>query len=164
MIRTCFIAAVILLSACTQKTKPSGPLITFRQAFLDSIIKGSDTSYSKPYKRPDFVKAEYYRSKTDSSVCQVMRDSANSVRQVIISRGNVRTYFAQYYANGQLIADLKQDVYGQNDGPATYYNENGTIKRAGNYSHGFSTGSWKEYDENGIITVVRYDSNGTRMN
>jgi len=94
-----------------------------------------------------------------------MRDSASHVRQVIITRHNVRTYFAQYYKNGQLIADLSTDEYGQNNGPATYYFENGAVKSSGNFLHGLSSGEWKEYNEEGKLTgSVKYDSNGSRIN
>ena len=163
MKRSYFVAVFILLTACNQKKHPSVPLIKFRQAFLDSIINKSDTFYTKPYKRPDFVTADYYRLK-DSSLVQVMRDSTKQVRQVLISRRNTRVYLAQYYANGQLMADLKTDEYGQFDGPAIYYYEDGSVQRKGNYAHGFSTGDWKEYDKNGEMKIVKFDAKGTRLN
>jgi antitoxin component YwqK of YwqJK toxin-antitoxin module len=133
------------------------------QAFVDSIIKNSDTTYSKPYKRPDFVTAEYYISKKDSTEAQIMRDSAKQIRQVLVSKKGVRNYYALYYPNGQLQADLKFDNYGQFDGPAAYYYESGAVKSAGNYKHGLSTGEWKEYDEGGAVSIVKYDANGVRI-
>ena len=152
-----------IFSCKEQKKVPAYKLKKVDQAFVDSIIKNSDTTYSKPYKRPDFVTAEYYISKKDSADAQIMRDSAKQIRQVLVSKKGVRTYYALYYSNGQLQADLKFDNYGQFDGPATYYYESGAIKSTGNYKHGLSTGEWKEYDESGTVSIIKYDTNGARI-
>ena len=95
---------------------------------------------------------------------QVMRDSATHVRQVVILKHGRRSYFAQYFANGQLIAKLALDPFGQYNGPATYYYENGKIMSEGNYKNGLSSGEWKELDKNGHVSIVKYDGNGTRVN
>lgn len=151
-------------ASCSHKnTGREAVLKTINQAFLDSTIKNSDSFYVKKYKRPDFVTAEYYVFRKDSALTQVMRDSAKQVRQVITTKKNVRTYFAQYYPNGQLIADLSFDPYGQYHGPALYYNMNGSIKSSGKYNHGLSTGTWQEFDDAGVVTKLKYDTNGVRI-
>jgi hypothetical protein len=152
-----------IISCKEQKKAPAHKLKKVDQAFVDAVMKNSDTTYSKPYKRPDFVTAEYYISKKDSTEAQIMRDSAKQIRQVLVSKKGVRNYYALYYPNGQLQADLKFDNYGQFDGPATYYYESGAVKSTGNYKHGLSTGEWKEYDENGTESIIKYDANGARI-
>ena len=130
---------------------------------LDSTARNSDSFYVKSYKRPDFVTAEYYVFRKDSALTQVMRDSAKQIRQVISTRKNIRTYFAQYYENGQIMATLSFDTNGQNHGPAIYYYSNGSIKSSGNYNHGLSTGTWQEFDDAGVVTKLKYDTNGVRI-
>ena len=83
------------------------------KAWLDSIIKHSDSTYTKPYYRTDFVTATYYLNKNDSTVCQLMKDSAGNIRQVIIAKKDTRIFFGSYYKNGQLQADLPLDEFGQ---------------------------------------------------
>ncbi len=158
---TILFTAIILFACNAKNNKPVYTLKKVNSIWLDSIIKNSDSNYSKSYKRADFVTAYYYIFKKDSSICQVMRDSANQVRQIIIAKKDKRTYFAQYYANGQQMLDVKLDGFGQyNDSAFTYY-ENGVLKTEGKYNHGFSIGKWKEYDDKGNIkSVLNYDSSG----
>jgi antitoxin component YwqK of YwqJK toxin-antitoxin module len=122
--------------------------------WLDSIIKNSDSSYTKPYFRTDFVTAGYYLNSKDSSLCQVMKDSAGIVRQVIIVRKEVRTFYGQYYTNGQLHAWLPFDDSGQYNGAAEFYYDNGKIKSSGVYTHGVKTGKWKNFSSTGVLTAV----------
>ena len=130
-------------------------------AWLDSIIKNSDSSYTKPYKRTDFVTASFYLDRKDSSVCQLMKDSAGIIRQIIIAKKGTRIFFAQYYSNGQLQADLPLDEFGQYHGPATYYNENGSIQSSGNYVHGLKFATWENNDSNGkLVSTESYDNDG----
>ena len=155
----------MLFSACRNiSSGVTYSLVKADTAFLDSVIKRSDTSFIKKYKRPDFVTAEYYLSRQDSTELQVMRDSLNKVRQVIMTHRNVRSLFAQYYENGQLQANLSFDSFGQYNGPAIYYYQNGAVKSEGNYMHGLSRGEWREFDETGKAVVIKYDANGARIN
>lgn len=129
--------------------------------WLDSIITSSDSNYVKPYRRSDFADAFFYLNKKDSSVCQLMKDSAGEIRQVIIAKKNVRAFFAQYYTNGQLQADLLLDEFGQFHNSATYYYQNGMIQSKGYYVHGFKSGKWENYNENGKLTGTEtFDENG----
>src|SRR6185369_4732764 len=81
------VIAATLLFSCTQHSNAPAPALkTVNTAWLDSIIKNSDSSYTKPYKRSDFVTAAFYLDKKDSSVCQVMKDSTGLIRQIIIAR------------------------------------------------------------------------------
>ena len=128
---------------------------------LDAFIKQSDSSYNKPYYRTDFVTAWYYINKKDSAVCQVMKDSANNIRQVIIAKKDVRTFFAAFYPNGQLQADLPLDGFGQYHGDATYYYPSGHTESSGTYEHGIKTGDWKYFDEKGkLLSTEKYDNSG----
>ena len=159
-----FLLAISGMVSCREQKKvPAYKMKKVDQALVDSIIKHSDTIWSKPYKRPDFVTAEYYVSKKDSTEAQIMRDSVKQIRQVLVSKNGMRSYYALYYPNGQLQADVNFDNYGQFDGPATYYYESGAVKSTGNYKHGLSTGEWKEYDEHGTAGIIKYDANGTRI-
>jgi antitoxin component YwqK of YwqJK toxin-antitoxin module len=156
------ILVLALLFGCTGQhpplPKPKNPI---NRAWLDSIIKASDSTYSKPYKRTDFATAVYYLNKKDSTVCQLMKDSADSIRQIIIAKNNIRTYFAQFYQNGQLQAYLPLDEFGQHHGTGTFYYQDGNIQSTGKFTHGIKTGEWKTFDENGKLTeTVKFDENG----
>jgi antitoxin component YwqK of YwqJK toxin-antitoxin module len=130
-------------------------------ARLDSIIKTSDSSYVKSYKRNDFVSASFYINKKDSTVCQVMKDSTGMVRQVILARKDTRIYFAQYFQNGQLQAKLPLDEFGQYHGSAVYYYSNGIVEDSGTYIHGLKNGQWKTFDSSGVlVSTGAYDKNG----
>ncbi len=152
-----FISA-LLLFGCTQKNGNAKILAT---PFIDAVIKQSDSSYEKPYYRTDFVTATYYTSKKDSTVCQLMKDSAGIIRQVVIVKNDTRIFFGTYYKNGQLQANLPLDEFGQYHGTGNFYYENGSLQSSGNYTHGFKTGSWKVYDETGKLTATdNFDSHG----
>jgi hypothetical protein len=157
--------AAITASCTNNNTKKETVLKKVDTVWLDSVMKNSDSTYSKKYRTVDFATADYYWFDKDSSVCQVMKDTANIIRQILISRKNTRTYFAQYYNNGQLIADVKLDNFGQPDGIALYYYHNGSIMRTGKYHHGLAVGEWKEFREDSqVFSIVKYDSNGVRKN
>lgn len=156
------ISGSMLFSCKEQKVKQGIKAInTIDRTWLDSVIKASDSSYSKPYKRTDFVTAYYYVNSKDSSICQVMKDVLDTIRQVIIARKNVRSYFAQYYANGQLQASLPLDESGQYNGNAVYYHEDGTKESEGQYTHGLKTGEWMNYNkEEKFLSTDRYNADG----
>ena len=93
-----------------------------------------------------------------------MKDSADKIRQIIISKKDTRIFFGSYYKNGQLQANLPLDKFGQFDGTGNFFYEDGSLQSTGNYSHGFKTGEWKVYDEKGKITATdSYDNNGNIM-
>ena len=154
-----------MIFGCIDKNKKNiTSTKNINHAWLDSIIKNSDSSYSKPYYRTDFVTAVFYVNKKDSSVCQLMKDSVGSIRQVIIVKHNVRSFFAQYFANGGLQADLPLDAFGQYYGTGKFFYQDGSLQSSGNYNHGFKTGEWKVFDEKGKITNTDfYDNNGNIM-
>ena len=157
-----FIAAWVMISGCAQRSPNSTAKIkTADIAWLDSVVKNSDSSYVKPYKRDDFVTATSYVNKKDSSVCQVMKDSAGTIRQIIIARKDIRVFFAQYFTNGQLMAQLPLDQFGQYHGTSTYYYKNGSIQTTGDYIHGIKTADWENFDEHGkLLSSETYDQNG----
>jgi antitoxin component YwqK of YwqJK toxin-antitoxin module len=152
---------MLALTSCNDNNKP--PFVhtkKINEQWLDSITKNSDSSFIRNYHRTDFVTAAYYISNKDSTICNVMRDSLNYVRQIIISKNDKRIYFAQYYANGQQVMETKLDSYGQYNDSAFSYYENGVLKSEGIYKHGLSVGIWKEYNEKGDLKrILNYDSN-----
>lgn len=153
--------AVFLIS-CSSSNKDLKP---GSKEWLNDLIKKSDTTYQKPYFRRDFVTAYYYENRKDSMVCQVMKDSAGVTRQLLVTQKGVRSFYAQYYANGQLQADLPLDTGGQFDGPVTNYYENGEVESKGAYTHGLKTGEWKSYDSTGkLIATDTFDEKGQVIN
>jgi antitoxin component YwqK of YwqJK toxin-antitoxin module len=156
LINLCVIA--FLLGGCG--VKKTGPKKIDVQ-WLNEIKKNSDSIYTKPYYRTDFVTAEYFCNRKDSSICQIMKDSSGAIRQVIMTKKNSRTFFAQYYKNGQLQADLPLDNFGQYNGESTSYFENGKVQSLGEYVHGLKIGDWKIYDTTGkLLFVEAYNKNG----
>lgn len=156
-----FILIVICLCQCKSVRHGEKEVNVIRKEFLDSVKKNSDTTYTKPYRNNEFVFADYYINRKDSTLCQVMRDSASHVRQVIITRKSSRVFTAEYYSNGQLKALLPLDSDGKFDGLSKSYYENGCLKSKGAYYHGFYSGRWEQYNIDGDITrVEEYDRNG----
>ncbi len=154
-----FTILILSLFGCAEKNDNEKKL---PGSFIDSIIKHSDSSYQKPYYRTDFVTASYYINKKDSTVSQFMKDSAGKIRQIIIAKKNIRTFFAQYYPNGNLQANLPLDAFGQYHGTGSFFYEDGSLQSSGNYNHGFKKGDWKVYDEKGRLTATdAYDENGS---
>jgi hypothetical protein len=152
------LATAIVIFSCNH---PKMPATKLDKDWLNSIIEKSDSSYSKPYYRTDFVTAVYYINKKDSTVCQMMKDSAGLTRQIIITKKDIRIFFGDYYSNGQLQADLPLDNFGHYHGPATYYYKNGIIQSRGNYTNGLKNGKWDNYDEKGKLTSLEeFDPNG----
>lgn len=155
-----FLASVVFFS-CNQKSKETVPMLTVNLKMLDSIRQHSDSIYEKPYKRTDFVTAEYFVSKKDSTTTQVMKDSSGAIRQVLIEKAKRRIYIAAFYSNGQQQYKVNLDGFGQYDGTAEEYNPNGSIKRSGIYNHGLHTGKWKNFDEEGkYLSTDEYNENG----
>ncbi len=154
-------ALMIVLYACSGNA-PAAKLTTLDKNWLDSIKKKSDTSWVKPYRNEEFAVSEYYIDKTDSIVTQVMKDRQGMIRQIIIARyDQIRLFFAEYFANGQLMASLPLDSAGHYNGNGKYYYENGRVKSEGSFSHGLFNGKWKNYDTTGrLLNVDEYDSNG----
>ena len=153
-----FFATLIFICSCSQKNDNAKILAP---SFIDSIIKNSDSSYNKSYYRSDFVTATYYINKKDSTVCQLMKDSAGIIRQIIIAKKEVRIFYGSYYKNGQLQANLPLDKFGQYHGNGSFYYEDGSLQSNGNFTHGFKTGAWQVYDKKGKVTATdNYDNNG----
>jgi antitoxin component YwqK of YwqJK toxin-antitoxin module len=153
---------IIVFNSCHHKDKETNKIMKVNTNWLDSIKQKSDTSWKKPYRNNEFVTSEYYIDKKDSIVTQLMKDSAGTIRQIIIAKyDNIRLFFAEYYANGQLKASLPLDGMGKYNGQAKYYYQNGQVKSEGTFIHGFFSGKWKNYSENGrLISKDEYDENG----
>jgi antitoxin component YwqK of YwqJK toxin-antitoxin module len=153
---------IIVFNSCYHKDKEDKKIIKVDTNWLDSIKRKSDTSWIKPYRNNEFVTSEYYIDKKDSIVTQLMKDSAGTLRQIIIAKyDNIRLFFAEYYANGQLKAKLPLDNMGKYNGQAKYYYQNGQVKTEGTFTRGFFSGEWKNYDKNGkLISKDEYDEDG----
>lgn len=155
------IAGCFLLVGCNSKKNNSQQLIRVDDKWLDSVRRSGDTAYVKKYGTSRFAKAEYYLNKKNAVICQVMKDSTDSIRQIIITKNNRRSFFEEYYPNGQLIARLPLDSFGQYHGPSKYYYLNGLVESAGDYKNGLKTGIWKNNNGSGkLISTSEYDTNG----
>lgn len=146
---------------CHSKKKASLKLLRLDHQWLDSVKKSCDSVYTRKYGTTKFAIAEYFINKKDGIVCQVMKDSLDAVRQIIISKKSRRSFFAEYYSNGQLMAQLPLDSFGQYHGRSIYYYEEGVIESEGEYSNGLKKGAWKNYPKNGKgFTINEYNQNG----
>jgi antitoxin component YwqK of YwqJK toxin-antitoxin module len=150
---------IFLIYSCGKKTHCKK--ISVNQSMLDSVQKKSDTSYTKRYRNQEFATAEYYINRKDTTVCQVMKDTAGQIRQIIMAKRQTRLITAEYYANGQLKAYLPLDREGRFEGTGEFYFENGCVKNNGIFRKGFYSGEWKNYDEKSrFVSTDQYDSNG----
>lgn len=151
----------ISLFSCSEH-KAGHQVIGVNKTWLDSIMAKADTSWVKPYRNNEFVTSEYYIDTKDSIVTQLMKDSSGRIRQILIAKyDQVRLFYGEYYANGQLKASLPLDSAGRYHGHSRSYYEDGTIKAEGDYRHGFLSGEWKNFDEKGkLVRMDLYDSTG----
>ena len=155
------ITVVFFLISCNTNQPATPQLTGVNYKWLDSVRQAADTTYTKKYGTIKFATAQYFISKKDSTLCQVMKDTAGIIRQVIVTKHNRRTIFAEYYANGQLMAQLPLDSFGQYHGAAKYFYQNGLTQSRGTYKAGLKTGQWKNYNEMGKpFSTSEYDTNG----
>jgi antitoxin component YwqK of YwqJK toxin-antitoxin module len=155
------ILSSIFFMSCNDERNVTPKLVGVNHDWLDSVMKSSDTNYVKKYGTAKFANAEYYINKKDTTFCQVMKDASDSVRQIILTKNNRRSFFTEFYPNGQLIAQLTLDTFGQYNGPSKYYYQNGIIESEGEYNNGLKKGNWKNYNESGkLLTITEYNSNG----
>jgi antitoxin component YwqK of YwqJK toxin-antitoxin module len=157
-----FLILPVMIFGCSEHSTSKKEVLKVKKEWLDSIIKKSDTSWVKPYRNNEFVTSEYYVDRKDSIVTQLMRDSAGTIRQINIAKyDQVRLFFAEYYANGQIKANIPLDGAGKNHGQGKYYYEDGQVKAQGSFVHGFFMGTWKNYNQNGkMISTDQYNNNG----
>ena len=159
------VLVLLLATACKQDDDQqafSGNKLN--KAWLHRLIARSDSSYTKPYFRRDFATASYYINKKDSTLAQVMRDSSDRVRQVIIETKGVRSFSAQFYPTGYAVAMAGLDSRGQLHGKATVLYPDGRVKSSGQYENGFHSGVWKTYDENGkLVLEEEYGTQGQTL-
>lgn len=151
----------LFISSCaSNEKKTQQPLTGVNYHLLDSIKGLADTTYAKKYGTIKFANAVYFINRKDSTVCQVMKDTADSIRQIIVTQKGKRSYFEEYYPNGQQVAFFQFDSLGQYNDSAKYFYENGLLESAGQYKNGFKTGSWLNYNAQGmLISTNEYDSN-----
>lgn len=152
---------MFFLFGCSAKKSKVPFAIRVNYNWLDSIKLASDSAYIKKYATNKFANATYYLKYKEAIICQVMKDTEDTIRQIIITKNNKRNFVAEYYANGQLVANQPLDSFGQYNGAATYYYQNGLIESKGDYAHGLKKGIWENYSLNGKLTVkAKYDCNG----
>lgn len=156
------ILILLTIASCQTQQKAGKESITISKAWIDSIIQKSDTSWTKPYRNNTFVTAAYYVNRKDSNVTQLFKDSLGNIRQVIIAKyDQIRLFFGEYNANGQLMNAYTMDSLGKFNGFTKQYFESGIVKSSGNYVHGFRNGKWNNYDDAGkLISIDIYDNNG----
>jgi antitoxin component YwqK of YwqJK toxin-antitoxin module len=162
LLRTRNIFILILAIAgvgCRHKQHCQGTALN--SSLIDSLKNHSDTSYTKKYRPNEFATVEYFLNRKDSTVGQLMKDSAGTTRQIIFTKRSIRTYYAEFYSNGQLKATLLLDSAGNYHGSAIYYFENGCVKSKGKFHHGLYAAEWKNYDSKGkLVYLEEYDNNG----
>ena len=155
---------LILSVGCKTKKLPQPIKSTFDHSLIDSIKSKADTFYSSRYPRTDISLAEYYVNRKDSTLTQVMKDSLGRIRQVLMVKNKLRIFSAQYFTNGQVMADYHFDSFGQYDGPSKEYNEYGGIQRQGVYRSGMHVGKWKNYNSKGkLISIEEYNNEGQQI-
>ncbi len=156
------VVVAILCMGCKSRINhlPAG-ISKADMAFFDSIRHNSDTGFTRIIGAGEFYSAEQYFSRGDSLISKIMKDTAGNITGFVQFRKNIRTAYAEYYANGQLKGKLLLDSQGRFEGPATYYYEDGSVKSEGIYSLGFFSGKWNNYSPGGILASTdAYDANG----
>ena len=155
-----FLVAIFLFG-CASKKEVAPLAIRVNYNWLDSVKRMSDSTYVKKYGTDKFANATYYKNNKEAVVCQVMKDLSDTIRQIIVTKNGKRNFIAEYYSNGQLVANLPLDSFGQYHGQSIYYYQNGFVESEGSYEHGFKKGIWKNYTIEGKLSEKNeYDSNG----
>ncbi|HTN08108.1 hypothetical protein [Agriterribacter sp.] len=156
------VVAAILVMGCKNTVNHLPPGISKTdKVFFDAIRHNSDTGFTRIIGAGEFYSAEQYYSRKDSLVSKIMKDTAGNITGFVQFRKNIRTAYAEYYANGQLKGKLQLNSQGSFEGPAMYYYEDGSIKSEGVYSLGFFSGKWKHYAHGGaMVSTDEYDAGG----
>lgn len=158
---TVLIIVCVCIFSCAAKKELLPQKIGVNYAWVDSVRQSADTVYVKKYGTTKFANATYYNNQKLDIICQIMRDSLDSIRQIIMTKKGQRIFVSEYYANGQLVAKLPLDSFGQYHGPSKYYYQNGFIESEGDYEHGLKKDAWKNYSSAGKLTSTsEYDVNG----
>jgi len=154
-------AVEFFLFGCSSKKEMAPLAIRVNYNLLDSVKRISDSTYVKKYGTKKFANATYYIGNKEAVVCQVMKDLSDTIRQIIVTKNGKRNFIAEYYGNGQLVANLPLDSFGQYHGQSIYYYQNGFIESQGSNEHGFKKDIWKYYTSEGKLSEKNeYDSNG----
>jgi antitoxin component YwqK of YwqJK toxin-antitoxin module len=153
------LVSAIIIYSC--KPAAGCKKIGVNEHLVDSIRKASDTNLVKTYRNAEFVAAEYFVNRRDSTIAQLMKDSSGQIRQMIITKKDTRTFFAEYYKNGQLKQQFSFDVKGKLNGYSEVYFENGCMRSKGYYQHGFYNGEWENFNQAGkLMSKDVYDTAG----
>ena len=158
-----FLVAIFLFG-CASKKEVAPLAIRVNYNWLDSVKRMSDSTYVKKYGTDKFANATYYKNNKEAVVCQVMKDLSDTIRQIIVTKNGKRNFIAEYYSNGQLVANLPLDSFGQYHGASKYYYQNGYPESEGDYQKGLKKGVWKNYNFKGELTgTIEYDINGNAI-
>jgi len=129
--------------------------------------------YIEYYKNGNIKEISYYRNNEKHGIC-ILKNQDNSIEEYGNYKNNLRDGFFRYFNNGiidieceyvegMLNGRFKSYIEGEifedtnyinnyQDGKYSQYNSKGKIKREGYYNNGKREGTWKYYDDDGILT------------
>jgi antitoxin component YwqK of YwqJK toxin-antitoxin module len=87
-----------------------------------------------------------------------------AIRGLSMYENELRVYSAEYFENGQRMGLVPQRLNGRIDGQVTYFYEDGSVRGTGFYSNGTVDSIWRDFDEQGTITLERIFKKGKRIN
>lgn len=151
---------IVFVVSCKNKVITTKRVSYIDMKWIDSIVKNSDSSYTKNYYRKDIATAAYYISKRDSAMLEIMRDSSQNIKRFLLTHNQIMKRTAEFYDNGQLMVDVLFDDNGNAEGKTVTYYNNGKVKSKGIYKGGIKVGKWLEFLEDGKEILTNYDTTG----
>ena len=115
---------------------------------LNTVLKGFTLINIDTTAQSDFYYTYNYKSNTDSTLIRILFDSLKNISGINKNKNEVNLFVAEYYTNGQIKGDVPLNKDGEVDGLATYYYEDGRLRRLGYWKRNLQVGEWKEYDKN----------------
>lgn len=161
------VTMLAIMVSCHRTTKDQSSIrvIKVPQSILDSLAANSDSMFTKVLGGTELYAFDQYIGKNVNNTAKVIKDTAGNVRVITIVRNNYRSFFQEYYANGQAKASYVLNDQGQFNGPATFYFEDGRIEGIGNFQQGFFSGKWKRYSPDGMLIKEEvYNADGQLIN
>jgi hypothetical protein len=101
------------------------------------------------------------KMKSISGIAEVFFENGNLAARGEISKNQREGHWEHFFENGKLMAEGEYDQ-GQKSGKWSFWYVSGKIKSQGEFKNDMKHGTWKEYDSEGIVTVVEFEE-GKRL-
>jgi antitoxin component YwqK of YwqJK toxin-antitoxin module len=128
-------AALILPFALFISCK-SNPTSDFKIGKLDKIAVQNMIIKSTLLSSNSVTGITEYLNTNDSVATRIITNDQGQITAILQRRKGIRLFVSEYYPNGQEMGDVPLTADGKMTGEATYYYEDGKLKRTGRLDDG----------------------------